>query len=234
MHRNLNIFESFEIRNNTRNNWQAGELSSLDSAAFGSASNPDLVTSGSLLLLQIPTLLLVLVIIPFAVPVRGIAFVVVVVVAAAAAAAIVARCFVRRIVRELVKSRKGELARAIVTSIALVNAPLTRTSGQTRKIYRLRAGKTTTRCTRLPVNFRVTLNRAGIMCLVQTSAKVSRCERAPILARLVLSLFASFFSLFSSFCSPLPFTVIIRRLNRRYAAKERNEMIVECGLLTRP
>lgn len=209
-------------------------MSSLDSAAFGSASNPDLVTSGSLLLLQIPTLLLVLVIIPFAVPVRGIAFVVVVVVAAAAAAAIVARCFVRRIVRELVKSRKGELARAIVTSIALVNAPLTRTSGQTRKIYRLRAGKTTTRCTRLPVNFRVTLNRAGIMCLVQTSAKVSRCERAPILARLVLSLFASFFPLFSSFCSPLPFTVIIRRLNRRYAAKERNEMIVECGLLTRP
>lgn len=59
-----------------------------------------------------------------------------------------ARCFVRRIVGELVKSRKGELARAIVTSIALVNAPLTRTSGQTRKIYRLRAGKTTTtRCT---------------------------------------------------------------------------------------
>lgn len=173
---------------------------SLDSAAFGSASNPDLVTSGSLLLLQIPTLLLVLVIIPFAVPVRGIAFVVVVVVvAAAAAAAIVARCFVRRIVRELVKSRKGELARAIVTSIALVNAPLTRTSGQTRKIYRLRAGKTTTRCTRLPVNFRVTLNRAGIMCLVQTSAKVSRCERAPILARLVLSLFASFFFSFFFF-----------------------------------
>lgn len=65
-----------------------------------------------------------------------------------------ARCFVRRIVGELVKSRKGELARAIVTSIALVNAPLTRTSGQTRKIYRLRAGKTTTtRCTTVAGEF---------------------------------------------------------------------------------
>lgn len=65
-----------------------------------------------------------------------------------------ARCFVGRIVGELVKSRKGELARAIVTSIALVNAPLTRTSGQTRKIYRLRAGKTTTaRCTTVAGEF---------------------------------------------------------------------------------
>ena len=53
--------------------------------------------------------------------------------------AIVAKCFVARwIVRELVNSRKGELARAIATSIGLVNAPLTRTSGQTRKIYRPR------------------------------------------------------------------------------------------------
>lgn len=104
-----------------------------------------------------------------------------------------ARCFVRRIVGELVKSRKGELARAIVTSIALVNAPLTRTSGQTRKIYRLRAGKTTTtRCTTVAGEFSRDFKSSWNYVF---SANVGRRGIARI--SLSLSLPSFFFLLFS-------------------------------------